>query len=233
MYYKTEIVPLRFAYFICCPEQATLKSFVFHIKTGVLKLQNFIKWPHFWCCWNISRGYLPFHRGSLYRFLLYIRILVTQVASLLSKIHILVLLMLTERSYSDQSSESQNTKSQNMVKNLSLESKVFICCSFHMLLLLKHLIFKNQHLEWRNMTFSIAERGLTLHHLLRNAELIEGADASLKGHRHDRGQCLFTKIIWHEILIEFLQKVIQKFTNHFGKDWAINRAEITHKSLYL
>ena len=55
----------------------------------------------------------------------------------------------------------------------------------------------------------------------------------LKGHRHDWGQCLFTKIIWHEILIEFLQKVIQKCTNHFGKDWAINRAEITHKSLYL
>ena len=55
----------------------------------------------------------------------------------------------------------------------------------------------------------------------------------LKGHRHDWGQCLFTKIIWHEILIEFLQKVIQKCTNHFGKDWAINKAEITHKSLYL
>ena len=55
----------------------------------------------------------------------------------------------------------------------------------------------------------------------------------LKGQRHDWDQCLFTKIIWHEILIEFLQKVIQKFTNHFGKDWAINRAEITHKSLYL
>ena len=55
----------------------------------------------------------------------------------------------------------------------------------------------------------------------------------LKGHRHDWGQCLFTKIIWNEILIEFLQKVIQKCTNHFGKDWAINRAEITHKSLYL
>ena len=55
----------------------------------------------------------------------------------------------------------------------------------------------------------------------------------LKGHRHDWGQCLFTKLIWHEILIEFLQKVIQKCTNHFGKDWAINRAEITHKSLYL
>ena len=51
----------------------------------------------------------------------------------------------------------------------------------------------------------------------------------LKGHRHDWGKCLFTKIIWHEILIEFLQKVIQKCTNHFGKDWAINRAEITHK----
>ena len=55
----------------------------------------------------------------------------------------------------------------------------------------------------------------------------------LKGHRHDWDQCLFTKIIWHEILIEFLQKAIQKCTNHFGKDWAINRAEITHKSLYL
>ena len=27
---------------------------------------------------------------------------------------------------------------------------------------------------------------------------------------------LFTKIIWYEILIEFLQKVIQKCTNHFG-----------------
>ena len=40
----------------------------------------------------------------------------------------------------------------------------------------------------------------------------------LKGHRHDWNQCLFTKIIWHEILIEFLQKVIQKCTNHFGKD---------------
>ena len=55
----------------------------------------------------------------------------------------------------------------------------------------------------------------------------------LKGQRHDWGQCLFTKTIWHEILIEFLQKVIQKCTKHFGKDWAINRAEITHKSLYL
>ena len=55
----------------------------------------------------------------------------------------------------------------------------------------------------------------------------------LKGHRHDWGKCLFTKIMWHKILIEFLQKVIQKCTNHFGKDWAINRAEITHKSLYL
>ena len=50
----------------------------------------------------------------------------------------------------------------------------------------------------------------------------------LKGHRHDWGQCLFTKIIWHKILIEFSQKVIQNCTNHFGKDWAINRAEITH-----
>ena len=55
----------------------------------------------------------------------------------------------------------------------------------------------------------------------------------LKGHRHDWGQCLFTKIIWHEILIENLQKVIQKCTNHSGNYWAINRAEITHKSLYL
>ena len=55
---------------------------------------------------------------------------------------------------------------------------------------------------------------------------------TLKGHRHDWGQCLFTKIIWHENLLEFLQKVIQKCTNHFGKEWAINRAEITHKSLY-
>ena len=53
----------------------------------------------------------------------------------------------------------------------------------------------------------------------------------LKGLVHDLGLCLFTKIIWNEILIEFLQKVIQKCTNHFGKDWAINRAEITHKSL--
>ena len=51
---------------------------------------------------------------------------------------------------------------------------------------------------------------------------------TLKGHRHDWGQCLFTKIIWHEILIDFSQKVIQNCTNHFGKDWAINRAEITH-----
>ena len=51
---------------------------------------------------------------------------------------------------------------------------------------------------------------------------------TLKGHRHDWGQCLFTKIIWHEILIEFSQKVIHNCTNHFGKDWAINRAEITH-----
>ena len=31
----------------------------------------------------------------------------------------------------------------------------------------------------------------------------------LNGLVHDRGECLFTKIIWHEILIEFLQKVIQ------------------------
>ena len=51
---------------------------------------------------------------------------------------------------------------------------------------------------------------------------------SLKGHRHDWGQYLFTKIIWQKILIEFSQKVIQKCTNHFGKDCAINRAEITH-----
>ena len=56
---------------------------------------------------------------------------------------------------------------------------------------------------------------------------------TLKGHRHDWGKCLFTKIIWNEILIEFLQKVFIKCTNHFGKDWAMNRAEITHKSLYL
>ena len=55
----------------------------------------------------------------------------------------------------------------------------------------------------------------------------------LKGHRHDWSQCLFTKIILREILLEFLQKVIQKCINHFGKDWTINRAEITHKSLYL
>ena len=55
----------------------------------------------------------------------------------------------------------------------------------------------------------------------------------LKGHRHDWGQCLFTKIIWREILIDFSQKVIQNCTNNFGKDWAINRAEITHLSLYL
>ena len=40
------------------------------------------------------------------------------------------------------------------------------------------------------------------------------------------------KIIWHEILIELLQKVIQKCTNHFRKDWKINRAEITHRSIY-
>ena len=53
-------------------------------------------------------------------------------------------------------------------------------------------------------------------------------DEWLKGHRHDWGQCLFTKIIWHEILIDFSQEVIQNCTNHFGKDWAINRAEITH-----
>ena len=55
----------------------------------------------------------------------------------------------------------------------------------------------------------------------------------LKRLGHDWSQCLFTKIIWHEILLEFLQKVIQNCTNHFGKDWTINRAEITHKSLYL
>ena len=56
---------------------------------------------------------------------------------------------------------------------------------------------------------------------------------TLKGLGHNWNQCLFTKIIWHEILLEFLQKVIQKCTNTFGKDWTINRAEITHKSLYL
>ena len=55
----------------------------------------------------------------------------------------------------------------------------------------------------------------------------------LKGLGHDWSQCLFTKIIWHEILLEFLQKVIQKCTNTFGNDWTINRTEITHKSLYL
>ena len=54
-----------------------------------------------------------------------------------------------------------------------------------------------------------------------------------KGHRHDWSQCLFTKFIWHEILLEFWQKVIQKCTNTFGKDWTINKAEITHKSIYL
>ena len=47
------------------------------------------------------------------------------------------------------------------------------------------------------------------------------------------GQCLFTKVILHEFLKEFVQKVIQKCTNHFGKDWTINKAEITHQSLYL
>ena len=31
----------------------------------------------------------------------------------------------------------------------------------------------------------------------------------LKGLVHDWGQCLFKIIIWHEILIEFLQKVIK------------------------
>ena len=58
-------------------------------------------------------------------------------------------------------------------------------------------------------------------------------NAILKGLGRNWGQCLFTKIIWPEILIEFLQKVIQKCTNHFEKDWTINRAKITHKSLYL
>ena len=49
----------------------------------------------------------------------------------------------------------------------------------------------------------------------------------LKELGHVWGECLFTKIIWHEILIEFLQKVIKKCTNHFGKDWTINRADIS------
>ena len=31
----------------------------------------------------------------------------------------------------------------------------------------------------------------------------------LKGLGHDSSEGLFTKIIWHEILIEFLQKVIK------------------------
>ena len=44
----------------------------------------------------------------------------------------------------------------------------------------------------------------------------------LKGLGHDWGQSLFIKIIWHNILIEFLQKVIQKFRNHFGNEWTIN-----------
>ena len=33
----------------------------------------------------------------------------------------------------------------------------------------------------------------------------------LKGLVHDWGQCLFKKIIWHEILIEFLQKDNSQF----------------------
>ena len=41
---------------------------------------------------------------------------------------------------------------------------------------------------------------------------------TLKGHRHDWSQGLFIKIILHKILLEFLQKDIQKCTNHFGKD---------------
>ena len=31
---------------------------------------------------------------------------------------------------------------------------------------------------------------------------------------------------WHEILLEFLQKVFQKCTNTFGKDWTINKVFI-------
>ena len=56
---------------------------------------------------------------------------------------------------------------------------------------------------------------------------------TLKGHLDTIGlnwsQCLQIKFFWLEILLEFLQKVIQKCTNLFGKDWTINRAEITHK----
>ena len=55
----------------------------------------------------------------------------------------------------------------------------------------------------------------------------------VKGTWHDWSQRLLTKIILHEILLEFFRKVIQKCTNPFGKDWTINRAEITHKSIYL
>ena len=45
-------------------------------------------------------------------------------------------------------------------------------------------------------------------------------DERLKGLVHDWGPCSFIKK-WHKILIDFLQKVIQKCTNHFGKDWTI------------
>ena len=43
---------------------------------------------------------------------------------------------------------------------------------------------------------------------------------ALKGVVHDWGECLFTKMILHEILKDFLQKVIKKLklTNHFEKD---------------
>ena len=47
------------------------------------------------------------------------------------------------------------------------------------------------------------------------------------------GQWIFTKITFHEIPEEFLQKVIQLYTNRFEKDWTINRADITHKRLCL
>ena len=48
--------------------------------------------------------------------------------------------------------------------------------------------------------------------------LILSLDQGLKGHRHDWSKFFFTKTILREILQEFLQKVIKKCTNHFGKD---------------
>ena len=55
----------------------------------------------------------------------------------------------------------------------------------------------------------------------------------LKGHRHDWGQCLFTKIIWHGILMEFLQKSHPKMYKPFWKGLSNKQSWKTHIKVFI